>query len=183
MNGDDMKTTAEERGNTVPPNGAATPEATEAEKWRAQAETYLDQYRRSMAEFSNYRKRQERDQQQQEQRLTIDVLKPLLPIVDDLQRAVRNVPTEFAGNPWVEGVALIERKVMTLLAGFQAVPIVALGQPFDPNFHAALMQSESDEYPAGVVMEELQTGYKVGEQVLRPTLVKVSSGPGPQAQQ
>jgi molecular chaperone GrpE len=175
MNGDDVKTTAEERSGTAPP------EAAEAEKWRQQAETYLDQYRRSVADFSNYRKRQERDQQQQAQRLTIDALKPLLPIVDDLQRAVRNVPAEIAGNAWVEGVALIERKMMALLAGFQAVPIVALGQPFDPNYHSALMQSESEQYPAGVVMEELQTGYHVGDQVLRPTLVKISSGPGPRA--
>jgi molecular chaperone GrpE len=151
----------------------------EVAECKAKADEWLDQYRRSVAEFANYRKRQEREKQQQTVRLSIEVMKKLLPVVDDLQRAIKNTPRELAGVSWVQGIDLIEHKLESVLTEFQVVPIQALGATFDPNFHASLMQAESDAYPAGTVMEELQTGYMLGDQVLRPTLVKVSNGPGP----
>jgi molecular chaperone GrpE len=151
----------------------------EVAEWKAKSDEWLDQYRRSVAEFANYRKRQERDKQQQTVRLSMDVMQKLLPVVDDLQRAIKNVPGELAQVSWVQGIDLIERKLEAILSEFQVVPIQALGAMFDPNFHASLMQADSDAYPAGTVMEELQTGYMLGDQVLRPTLVKVSNGPSP----
>lgn len=149
----------------------------ELDEWRAKADEAQDKYLRSVAEFSNYRKRQDREREQQTVSIKIEVLRQMLPALDDLERALAHVPAELTGAAWVEGVALIERKLQALLAGFNAHPIEALGKPFDPNYHSALMQSESDEYPAGVVMAELQKGYMLGDQVLRPALVQVSSGP------
>jgi len=149
----------------------------EAEEWRVKADEAQDKYLRSVAEFSNYRKRQDREREQQTISIKIEVLRQTLPALDDLQRALANVPAELTGAPWVEGVALIERKLQALLTNFGVQPIEALGKPFDPNYHSALMQSPSAEYPAGVVMAELQKGYTLGDQVLRPSLVQVSSGP------
>ena len=149
----------------------------EVEEWHLKADDWLDKYQRSVAAFSNYRKRQERERQQQVLRLTMDLLRQLLPVVDDFERGLERIPVELADDGWVEGVLLIHRKLKDLLAGFQVAPIEAQGELFDPNLHSALMQEESDEYPEGTVTEELQKGYLLGDQVLRPSLVKVSSGP------
>lgn len=146
------------------------------EELNAKAEDYLDKYRRSVAEFANYRKRQERDREQQTLRYQMDVMRKLLPVVDDFERALDNVPEGFDEHGWVEGMRLIWHKLETLLQDFGVKAIEAVGQPFDPNFHSALMQAESDSYPAGVVMEELQRGYTMADQVLRPTVVKISNG-------
>ena len=148
----------------------------ETEEWHAKADEYLDKYRRSAAEFSNYRRRQERDAEQRTQLYKMDIIRQLLPILDDLQRAVVSMPDAIGGGSWGEGVTLIERKFLNVLSGFSVVPIEAQGERFDPRFHSALLQAESEEYEQGVVMEELQMGYMMGDQVIRPTLVKVSLG-------
>ena len=144
---------------------------------QARADEMTDKYRRSVAEFANYRKRQERDQEQQSRRVTIEVVRQLLPVIDDLILARKNVPADYQGADWVQGVLLIERKMEALLAGFGVVIIEAEGKPFDPNFHEALAQGPSDEYPEGIVIEDLQRGYLLGDQVVRPARVRVSSGP------
>ena len=144
---------------------------------RAQADEMADKYRRSVAEFANFRKRQERDQQQQSQRVTMEVVRQLLPIIDDLSLARAHVPAEAQDSDWVQGVLLIERKMEALLARFEVVPIEAAGKPFDPNYHEALVQTPSDEHPEGMVIEDLQRGYLLGDQVVRPSRVRVSSGP------
>ena len=152
----------------------------EVEDWHARADEWKDQYLRSAAEFANYRKRIEREREQLTVSIGMDLLKKVLPAIDDLDRALKSVPGEYAEESWVAGVALIFRKLETTLREFQAMPIEALGKPFDPNVHMAVTQEASDEFPAGTVMEELRKGYMLGGQVLRPTLVKVSTGPGPQ---
>jgi molecular chaperone GrpE len=144
---------------------------------QARADEMADKYRRSVAEFANYRKRQERDQEQQSQRVTMDVVRQLLPIIDDLSLARSHVPAEYQDSDWVQGVLLIERKMEALLARFEVVPIEAAGKPFDPNFHEALVQMPSDEHAEGIVIEDLQRGYLLRDQVVRPSRVKVSSGP------
>jgi molecular chaperone GrpE len=155
---------------------AAQAQPGENEEWQSKAEVYLDQYRRCMAEFANYRKRQERDKEQLYASVTMDVLRQLLPIVDDLERGIENMPPEHSGTSWTEGVALIERKLKALLANFGCQPIEAVGRPFDPVYHSALLMEPSEQYPAQTVMEELQKGYMFSDRVLRPTTVKVSSG-------
>jgi molecular chaperone GrpE len=154
----------------------------QAETLQAQVDEYLDKYRRSLAEFSNYRKRQERERQQQAWRIQADVIRAILPALDDFRLALEHVPAEHAESPWVQGIALIERKLLNVLAQFDVTPIEAQGQPFDPHFHDAMLQEPSDVYDEGVVMEEIRKGYLMNDQVLRPTVVKVSQG-APQPEQ
>ncbi len=149
----------------------------EIDQLRAEADQWLDKYRRSVADFSNYRKRQDRAREQETSRITMSVLRRLLPIVDDFDRALKDGSSESAESCWKEGILLIRRKLRSLLQDYQVVPMEALGKPFDPKHHSALIRGESDEYPEGTVMEELQRGYLVAGQVLRPALVGVSTGP------
>ena len=158
----------------------ATPApAEETVQWRAKADEYLDKYRRSVADFANYRKRQDRERENEMRRVSMQVLRRLLPPLDDLYRALESVPPEYGDSPWLEGIRLIDRKLNGILDEFHVKPIEALGKPFDPHYHSALLQEESDTYPEGTVMEELQQGYMLGDDVLRPSVVKVSKGPGP----
>jgi molecular chaperone GrpE len=145
------------------------------DEWREKADDYLDKYRRSVAEFANYRKRQGRERAEQALRTSAEVVRKLLPAMDDFQRAIDNIPKELANTRWVEGILLIERKLGDILKGFQVVPIEALGKPFDPRFHSALMRCESDEHPPDTVVAELEKGYMIGDRVLRPTIVMVST--------
>lgn len=149
----------------------------ELEQAQNEAEQWRDRYLRSAAELANYRKRVEREREQQLLRLKMDVLRQLLPIVDDLHLAMSNVPPEYQDFPWVQGIVLIANKLDALLsqAGVEHIP--AVGEPFDPVYHDALMREESDDYPEGVVSGEIRKGYTLGGEVLRPTLVRVSSGP------
>jgi len=152
----------------------------EVEEWRAKSDELLDKYKRSLADFANYRKRQDRDREDQSLWIKADVLRQFLPVLEDFERALKNVPGEYAKAGWVEGITLIERKLNSVLAKFEVSPIEALGKPFDPAFHSALVTEASDEYPPGIVMEELQRGYCLADRVLRPAVVKVSNGPASQ---
>jgi molecular chaperone GrpE len=153
--------------------------ADEVAEWQAKADEYLDKYRRSVAEFANYRRRQDRERESEVRRISMQVLRHLLPPLDDLDRALASVPSEHRDSPWVEGVRLIDRKLRAILDEFHVKPIEAAGKTFDPRYHSALLQEASDTYPEGTVMEELQHGYMLGDDVLRPAVVKVSKGPGP----
>jgi molecular chaperone GrpE len=148
----------------------------QVEQLQAKNDELLDKYRRTLADFANYRKRQDRDREQQRVRILMDVLRGLLPILDDFERALMNVPDDIADSPWIDGIRLIHQKLRGLLREFDVEPIEeTVGKPFDPNFHSALLQEES-EYPAGTITEELEKGYLLSDRVLRPSLVKVSSG-------
>jgi molecular chaperone GrpE len=155
----------------------------ELEMRRRESEELMDKYRRSVAEFANYRKRQERERDQQRIRITLDVLRQLLPLMDDFDRALASVPEGTGldssnGSLWLEGLELIRRKLDGILDSFGVRRIEAVGKPFDPFFHEALMQVPNDNWPPGIVVDEVQKGYVMGDEVLRPTLVVVSSGAG-----
>jgi molecular chaperone GrpE len=154
----------------------------ERDELRAQADDWLDKYRRSGAEFANYRKRQERDREQQELDLRKRILGRFLPIAEDFRRALAHMPSDAAESQWVQGVALIANKINSMLGEFQVQPMETLGKPFDPAYHQALMREPSSQYPAETVMEELEKGYLIGSQVLKAAMVKVSSGPQPVAE-
>jgi molecular chaperone GrpE len=139
------------------------------------AAEYLDGWQRERAEFANARKRLERERSEAYQRANLEAVKKLLPLLDDFERALTRVPESVASDPWFEGIQLVQRKLQTLLEGMNVERIEALGQPFDPNFHEALALRPSDEYESGTVIEELQPGYKVGERVIRPSLVNVAA--------
>ncbi len=143
----------------------------------AEHEELLDKYKRSLADFANYRKRQDRDREVQAMRMRMEVLRDLLPIIDDFHLALENAPHSPEESEWVAGVQLIERKLMAMLQAFGAEPMNALGKPFDPNYHDAMLYEPSDEYPEGTVSQVIRKGYMLGDQVLRPALVNVSRGP------
>lgn len=143
--------------------------ASEKEK----AEEYLANWQRTQADFVNYRRRSEQERQEFNSFANANLLLGLLPVLDDLERALDAVPTKYKKSDWVEGVRLVERKFKTSLEGQGVKPIKALGEPFDPNFHEALRQDKGDE---GIIIEEFQKGYMLKDKLLRPAKVVVGNG-------
>lgn len=149
---------------------------------KAQADEYLDQWRRTAAEFSNYRKRIERERQEMSRLANAALLGRLLPLVDDLERAMATLPAELRLLSWVEGISLIGRKLEWTLESEGVRPIEAIGKPFDPEQHEAVLREETTEHPDGQVIAELQRGYMLHDRVLRPALVKVAVAPAAKAE-
>lgn len=154
-------------------NGAASTDvaAPDVAALTAERDSYLDQLKRSLAEFANYRRRVDQERAQARELATRDLLRALVPIVDDFQRALAAVPEELRGNPWVQGVHLIERKLVALLEREGVTPIEALGQPFDPGLHEAVATEPGSTQ--NIVVEVYQKGYRHGQHLLRPAMVKV----------
>jgi len=138
---------------------------------------YLDGWQRARAELANARKRFQREREEIYGNARADVWSRLLPIVDDFKRAVETVPEALASEGWTGGVLLIYRNLQRLLEQDGVTSIEAVGQEFDPFAHQAVTHEPSEDVPEGHVIAELQTGYRLGERVLRPTMVRVSSGP------
>lgn len=149
----------------------------ELEDAQARQAEYLDGWQRARAELANARKRFQREQEQAYDNASADVLVRLLPVLDDFQRALENVPEEAANDPWLEGIRLIERKFQHALEQEGVSTIADAGQEFDPFLHQAVTHEPSDSVPAGHIISALRTGYRMGEHVLRPSMVRVSSGP------
>ena len=146
----------------------------ELEEAEAQAQTYLDGWQRAQAEFSNYKKRQTAERAQLKARVTMDVLRKVLPIVDDFERAMKNMPPQVEQLSWSEGISLIKSKLDRLLQSENVEPIEVTGQPFDPRYHEAVTYEEAPGHDEGKVIDEVQKGYMLGEHVLRPALVRVA---------
>ena len=148
---------------------------TQLEQAKQEANEYRDKWVRGQAEFSNARKRMEKQRSETYAHATVDAIKKMLPVWDDLARALEHMPAELEGNTWIEGINMVQRKFVTTLENIGIKPIDAVGQPFDPIFHEAIMEEASDEYESGVVSKELQSGYQLGDQVIRPSLVYVAA--------
>jgi molecular chaperone GrpE len=144
---------------------------------QTQAAENLESWRRTAADFSNYRKRTEREREDARKFSNGLLLGKLLPILDDLERAMYTLPDDLHRLTWVEGVALIERKLHMALESEGLKEIASVGQPFDPNKHEALMREETTSVPDGQVLAEFQRGYELHGRVLRPALVKVAAAP------
>jgi molecular chaperone GrpE len=132
---------------------------------------------RTAADFANYRRRTEQDREANLGLANEALLAKLLAIVDDFDRAITNMPEELKGQPWVEGVSAIDRKLRQLLDSEGLTPIEAQGQPFDPHQHEAVVHEETSKYPEGTVTTEFQRGYRLRDRVLRPALVAVAKSP------
>lgn len=142
---------------------------------RKQAAEFLDGWQRARAEFANARKRLERDKTEAYRNATLEFAKKLLPAMDDFERALESVPEHVAEDSWYDGILLIQRKIDNIFDDFKVVRIEAVGQEFDPNFHEALSLVDADGIESGVIVEELQTGYRLGDKVIRPSLVNVAA--------
>ena len=132
-----------------------------------------DRYLRSAADLENTRKRQKRETDDAKFETKTKILKEILPVVDNLERAIEHAGAGSENNPIIEGVQLVLRQLMTAFERLEVTPVEAQGQPFDPNLHEAISQQESD-LPPGSVVTVLQRGYKSGDRLLRPALVVVA---------
>jgi molecular chaperone GrpE len=180
-----METTSQEQEETVV---EATTEAAQSapdddietlkkdlDEARAKANEYLDGWQRARAEFANYKKRQEQQVGDLRAFATVDLVKRLLPIQDDFERAAKTLPEGISHMTWIEGVMLIHRKLQVILEseGVKAIE-VKKGDLFNPTLHEAISHDDADGVDSGQIIEELQKGYKIGERVIRPTLVRVA---------
>ena len=143
-----------------------------AELKREHTELY-DRLLRATAEFDNYRKRTERERRETSERVTAALLEDLLPIVDDLERALKAEAGPGA-EAYRTGIEIIYRQLQDLLARRGATPIPAVGTDFDPHVHQAVAYDESPGHRDGEVLEELRRGYKLGDRLLRPAMVRVA---------
>ncbi len=146
----------------------------ELEKAKAQSNDYHEGWQCERADFSNYRKRVERDAAAMQQNVTASVVKKYLVILDDLERALKTRPTSGEGSAWADGVELIYRKLSTLLEQEGVRRMEAEKEMFDPRRHEAIMQEESPDHESGQIIEVIQQGYLLGDRVIRPALVRVA---------
>jgi len=140
---------------------------------KAKAEANLAGWQRAQADFINYKRRGEQEKEEIGKFANSVFMLNLLPILDDLERAFISVPPHLAKLSWVDGIRLIERKLWATLEAQGLSQIKALGEPFDPNLHEAAMHGKGKE---GMVIEELQKGYKLHDRVIRPAMVVVGNG-------
>jgi molecular chaperone GrpE len=145
---------------------------------RAQAEAaeYLDNWRRSAAELSNARKRMLREQAEFKATAAARVLERLLPIVDDVDRALDALPAGEGNGEWVNGFRLIQHKLQGLLESEGVIPIPVEGQMFDPALHFAVTHEECEGFGEGQIIGEAARGYRLGDKILRPSMVRVAKG-------
>jgi molecular chaperone GrpE len=154
---------------------APSADPAEIEKLKADVATNLDGWQRTRAEFANFKKRTETAATEIRQFATAGLITKMLPVQDDLERAIKNLPENLKGEIWVEGVLLISRKIGLVFESEGVKPVeTKKGEAFDPTIQEAVTHDEDPEVSSGHVIEELQRGYKIGERVLRPALVRVA---------
>ena len=145
----------------------------------AERDEYLDQLQRSRAEFANFRRRNEQERQVLRTIVQRDVLAQFLPVIDDFDRAMDAVPDDDRDSGWVQGITMIQNKLHGILERAGITEIEALHQPFDPAVHEAVATEPDSKH--NVVVEVYQKGYRLGDFLLRPAMVK--TGDAPEAQE
>ena len=143
----------------------------QVEEADAKASEYKDSWQRSLADFQNYKRRIERDNEMMRFSMKGDIVKKVLPVLDDLELALQNCPDDDA---WANGIELIARKLQNILESEGVKRIEAKGLAFDPNFHDAITHEPSEEVESGHVIDVVRNGYMLGERVVRPASVRVA---------
>jgi len=138
-----------------------------------QADEYLNNWKRAQADFLNYKRRTEQERLETGKYANAQLILALLPVLDDYDRAVDSVPAQDANRDWLQGVKLIATKLRTILQTQGLAPIEAVGKPFDPALHEAVMHSKGED---GIVVKETARGYRLHDKVLRPSQVIVGNG-------
>ncbi len=149
-------------------------EQDEFEKVKAEAAEYLDGWQRARAEFANYKKRTDRENEEARERITGEIITRYLGVVDDFERALSRAPEDQVCQEWITGIELIYQKLWAILEAEGVESIEAEGERFDPNLHEAISYEESEEHEEGTVIEVTQRGYRLGERILRPAMVRVA---------
>lgn len=182
----------EETGETAEPIAGEEPEAVETKADRKAAKKKLkadkkqdalkerieeleDRVKRQMAEFDNFRKRTDKEKTAMFETGAKSVIEKILPVVDNFERGLAAIPEGDKGSPFAEGMEMIYKQLMSELEKMEVKPIPAIGEEFNPDFHNAVMQVESEEYESGVIAQELQKGYTYRDGVVRHSMVAVVS--------
>lgn len=132
-----------------------------------------DKVKRQLAEFDNFRKRTDKEKEQMFETGAKSVLEKILPVVDNFERAVASIKPEDENDPQAEGMKMIYKQLMTELEKLDVKPIETVGKEFNPDFHNAIMQVDSEEFESGIIAQEFQKGYMYRESVLRHSMVSV----------
>jgi molecular chaperone GrpE len=152
----------------------------QADASRVQAEEYLNALQRERAEFLNFKRRTSEDRQRDLGLASEDLIRKVLAVADDFDRAIEARPESVAADPWFEGVSAIDRKLRQLLESEGVTEIdAAPGTPFDPREHEAIATVPGTDRPEGEIVEQARRGYRLRDRVLRPALVVVAAGSGP----
>ena len=170
---EDTEESESEDGQEAPVDGKKGFFKKKKDKKDEQIEELNDKLKRQMAEFDNFRKRTEKEKTQMYDMGAKSIIEKILPVIDNFERGLAAVPEEQREDAFVVGMDKVYRQMLTELDASGVKPIEAVGQEFDPNFHNAVMQVESEEYDSGVVAQELQKGYK--DSVVRHSMVAVVS--------
>lgn len=141
-----------------------------------EAKNHYDRFLRQVAELENFKKRSAREREEVARYANETLIKDLLSVVDNLERAVAHASGGGNGKPIVEGVEMVLKGLLDVLAKHGVTQISAIGQPFDPSMHEAMAQVESDDHQPNSVVEELHKGYTLRDRLLRPALVSVAKG-------
>ena len=134
-----------------------------------------DQLMRTMADFSNFRKRQQDERDRDRRYATEGLVTALLPVLDNFERTVAHLEQGASVEQMIEGVRAVERQLRSALESQNVKRIESVGQPFDPNFHEAIAMEASTEHSADTIISEFESGYRMGDRVIRPARVKVAS--------
>jgi len=150
----------------------------EFEKLKAEAQENHDRYLRSAAEFENFKKRMDRERSDSIRFANEELIKQLLPIVDNLERALAHAEEVGADEAMIEGVNMVHKQFIDALEKFGITRVEAMEKPFDPNYHEAMMQVETNEHPPNTVVMEMAKGYMLHDRLIRPAIVGVSKTTG-----
>ncbi len=143
---------------------------------RKRADEYLDNWRRTAADFQNYKRRMEKDRAEHAQYANERLLKRLLDVLDSFDIGFREMPDDVKNAAWVQGMRAVQRQLELILESEGVTPIETEGQAFDPNVHEAMVYEPAPGATEGQILDELQRGYKLHDRVLRPSRVKVAKG-------
>lgn len=154
--------------------GDSSVEAEELAKLRQEAEDNHNRYLRVQADFDNFRRRSRQEKEEFAKYASMKLFEQLLPIVDNFERAMESSKESRDFDALLKGLEMTFRQLDQLFEQEGLQPIPTVGEPFNPELHQAIMQVESDEYEEGIIVEEVQKGYKLKDRVVRPSMVKVS---------
>jgi len=173
---DNVDVTEEDVQNTVQQEDETDPTLAALETAKQEAKDNYDRFLRQTAEFENYKKRTAREMSDFRKYANETIIRELLPVVDNLERAIESSGgDEKSDSCVVEGVEMTLKAILKVFDQFQVNQLESMGKPFDPVFHQAVMREESETYPENTVIKELQKGYLLHERLIRPAMVVVST--------
>ena len=173
--GDEAREPKEPAAEAEAPETREGKAAQELEKSKAEAKEFQDKYLRLYADTENFKKRMARETLEREKYYNEGIIKELLPVMDNLERAISHETPGCEGL--MEGVKMVRKQLGDALAKFGVAQVESVGLPFDPNKQQAIMQVETEEHEPGTVVEEFQKGYFLNDRILRPAMVTVAKKP------